>query len=414
MIYRSCPEYDPSNALVQPLMIYVDCRVETLIASAHQGTFGQLGQFGFLLTGCLTLVVGFYGFRLLMGAAQLSLSAIVPKLLIMGGLVAVVSSWPLFNTLFFGPFYASGEGLALAFLDGFGLQMSAGIYEQFDVWIGSAARLSNDAQTLSQSAGLQATSVGGLQAQAQTLAQASQAQNAQALQKPPVAAGTKLFLADAVPRGLLWAATIIAAFFSAGLMVTSKIVTACLLAIGPLVLVGVLFQATRGIFIGWLRFMLRIGVLQLFTVLFTAGLMQVQLPLLQKLELLTLSGPQSKQVLIAMLLVSLIFAALVGLAAVASKSLADGVRWPEAFANPGQSTTDQAAMRSETPPSTSQQRIGSIIAALEVGQTGSGASSAASQRSTRPAFDLGTPVTAPQSLRSRSQSIATAFEQGAG
>jgi len=406
MIYRTCPEYDPSNALVQPLMTHVDCRVETIIASAHQGIFGQFGQFGFLLTGCLTIVVAFYGFRLLIGAAQLSLTDIVPKLLLMGGLVAVVSSWSLFNLLFFSPFYASGEGLAFVVLDGFGLERADSVYGQLDAWIASAVRLSNDIQPLSATGGLAPPPI---PTPVQPLGQTPPTPNTPA---PLTAGSAKLFLSGALPKGLLWTSTIIAAFCSAGLMVTSKIIVGCLLAMGPLILVGVLFEATRGIFIGWLRFMARIGFLQLLTVLFTAGLMQIQLPLLQKLELLTLNGDQSQQILIAMLLISLIFAALVTFAAFASKALADGIRWPEPLARPIQAVVDHSTAASDKQPSTAQQRIGSIVAAVETGQTSAAAPSTTVTRTIKPAFEAPPQMREQPGMRKRSDSIASAFDHG--
>ncbi|MEM1021680.1 MAG: type IV secretion system protein, partial [Pseudomonadota bacterium] len=351
---RICPEYDPSNALIQPLMTHVDCQVESIIKSGHDGIFGQFGQFGFLLTGCLTILVAIYGLRLLMGGAQLSLKDIMPKLMLIGGLVAVVTNWSLFQLLFFGPLYTSGEGIGLAVLDMLGFSQADSIYEQLDVWIATAARLTSD------SAGTVAQATQNLQ---QTPLDPATPQPSG--DKPPVVVGANLFIGDALPKILLWGATLLAAFCSAGLMVTSKITVGLLLAIGPLLFVGILFEATRGIFMGWLQFTLRIGLLQLLTVLFTAGMMQVQLPLIQRLEFLSMSGPQSKQVLVAMLLVSLIFAAIIVLAATSTKAIAAGIKWPSAQMDAAPMSTPQGNGPIAAVQSASQQRISGMIAALE-------------------------------------------------
>ncbi|MEM7569607.1 MAG: type IV secretion system protein [Pseudomonadota bacterium] len=399
MILRQCPDYDPSNALVQPLLSHVDCKVETIIQSAHSSLFGQFGQFGFLLTGCLTLLVAIYGFRLLHGGTQLSLKAIVPKLFLIGGLVAIVTDWRLFNLLFFGPFYASGEGLGLAFLDAFDFSQGDSIYAQLDVWIAIASRLTSDATpALEAAAGLQ---------QPPLPADATPG-------KPPVVVGSNLFIGGALPKILLWGATIVAAFCSAGLMITSKITLGILLAIGPLLFLGVLFESTRGLFVGWLQFMLRIGLLQLLAVLFTAAMMQAQLPLLQQLEFLTMSAPQSKQVLIAMLLISLVFAALIVMGGMATKMIASGIRWPRDEASTAPAAPEQNTGQTQTILAASQQRITGMLSAIEGSANTSARSVTTVNRTVRPDFQAPPVMRAQQGQRRRSDSIATAFEKAAG
>lgn len=397
---RPCPDYDPSNALVQPLIGHVDCRVETIIQSAHSGLFGQFGQFGFLLTGCLTLLVALYGFRLLHGGTQLSLKAIVPKLILIGGLVAIVTDWRLFQLLFFGPFYGSGEGLAFALLDAFGLGAGDNVYGQLDVWIGIASRLTSDAApALEAGTGLQ------------PLPLPTDAQQPSTTGKPPVVVGSSLFIGDALPKILLWGATIIAAFCSAGLMVTSKITVGVLLAIGPLLFVGVLFESTKGIFVGWLQFMLRIGLLQLLAVLLTAAMMQAQLPLLQQLEFLTLSAPQSKQVLIAMLLISMIFAALIVMGGMATKMIASGIRWPRGDEGLAPNLPDRTTPQTQTLVANSQQRIAGMLSAIEGAAPAAAVTVTPVNRTVKADFQMPQTRLAAQNQRRRSDSIASAFDK---
>ncbi len=240
----ACPSPQPDDGMIHGLLTSVDCNVRAM-SEAGYGALAQANSpMAALLTGMLTLYIGFIGYRLMIGRTPLRVGDLTMGALKIGAVLALATSWPTYQQLVFDTLFRGPEQLASGMLDAVQPSGSllrgdvfAGLQAAYDELQASAAYFTQHA--LGTSSPLQGGNAG-----------AALALNASAM----------LMLLT-----------------SLGAVLAAKIVLGLLLGLGPLFVAMLLFDATRGVFEGWLRAALAFALAPLMAIL---GLV-VQLTLIE-------------------------------------------------------------------------------------------------------------------------------------
>lgn len=230
----ACPLPQPDDGMIQGLLGSVDCNVRAM-SEAGYGALAQANSpMAALLTGLLTLYIGVIGYRLMIGRTPLRVGDLTISAIKIGAVLALATSWPTYQQLVFDTLFRGPEQLAGGMLDAVQPTGSllrgdvfSGLQAAYDELQASAAYFTQHA--LGTSSPLQGGNAG-----------AALALNASAM----------LMLLT-----------------SLGAVLAAKIVLGLLLGLGPLFVAMLLFDATRGVFEGWLRAALAFALAPLMAIL---------------------------------------------------------------------------------------------------------------------------------------------------
>ncbi|QXQ05679.1 type IV secretion system protein [Sphingosinicellaceae bacterium] len=233
----ACPglaNSDSAAGIAQALRA-IDCRTGEATAYAFGRLFGADGRLMPVLTGCLTLFVAFFAISLLTGRSRLGISALTPRMLTLGLVLTFATSWVAYQQVVWT--LASGAPDQIAgLLAGSHGSATVAFADRLDQLFAGVA----DAATQAGKPG--ATTDTGITPAAATVGGFSSAT-------------------------ALWVCAILLMLGTAGVLLTSKIALAALLAIGPLFIVLALFRSSRGLFVGWLKAVVMFALVPLFAVL---------------------------------------------------------------------------------------------------------------------------------------------------
>lgn len=217
-------------------LMAVDCASTQMTASAFGSLFAPGGALELALTILLTLYVGFFGVSLMLGRSNLSLRALVPRMVTIGVILAFATSWIAFRSVVWNLFIAAPDYLA------------------------TLLTRSDGSATLAFA--------GKLDVVFQAVQQAS--------------AGQENFEAFS-PPGLMWLGAILLLLGTVGILVTARIALALLVALGPIFVVLALFNGTRGLFVGWLKGLVMLALTPLFAVLGGSLMIELAVPIIASL-----------------------------------------------------------------------------------------------------------------------------------
>jgi type IV secretion system protein VirB6 len=218
-----------SLGLVKGLLASTDCHVRALSQIGYGAISAPDSQFPLILTMLLTISVAVFGLRLTLGLSPLRIGDMALTAVKFGIVLALATSWPLYqrlvlDVLFHGPDQIGASLLVRLHYTGFG----AG-HDPFD--------------------GLQ-HAYDQMQAAAALFRQAAQGH-----------ASVSLDVASAAQS--LAISSWVVLFANLGSVLVAKIILGVLTALGPLFAGLLLFEATRGMFEGWVRAMLVFSVMPL-------------------------------------------------------------------------------------------------------------------------------------------------------
>lgn len=315
---NACAAVTAEMQLVEGLLTSVDCNVSAIVTSGYGAMMGPGSQMLIGLTALLTIYVAVLGLRLMLGFGSLRVGDLTITLVKIGAVLALATNWPLyqqlvFNTFFHGPEQIAGQllgapdsGRAIQTLRG-ALQLS------FDELQASASFFAN-------------RSPGGVS---------------------PWIGGAGFGAAS------LNLSSVLMLVSTLGQMLAIRVVLAALLMAGPAFIGMFLFEATRGVFIGWLRAVIGLAIAPMFAMLALVLQLSLLEPHLADLTALRASGELNLNPApaIAVLVVTLTtgLVALAGLFAAVTIGL--GLRLPfgRKAATAGAATTSAQAGRDAAP-----------------------------------------------------------------
>lgn len=237
-----CAPFNPTGPYVSGLLSYIDCQS---VALAQQGyrALGASTAFAPALEGLLVIAVAVAGYRMLMGGPFLIRDAI-SLILRIGFVMALALQWSAYQPLvynvasnapqeLFGTIFASGG------TRGDGNAGVIGRVQAVDTGFATVLRADEAAATAGSSTGIPTGNSGAVQPSLNVQTPFGQT--------PELAPETRETLVSA--QSLL-VTSVVSAF------ATLKIVIALMLALGPVFIAAALFDASRGLFAGWLRVLL--------------------------------------------------------------------------------------------------------------------------------------------------------------
>ncbi|MEO0872918.1 MAG: type IV secretion system protein, partial [Pseudomonadota bacterium] len=313
---------------VSAALTAVDCIASQVSEQAFGRLFGAGGEMAPVLIILLTFYVAFLGISLMLGRSNLSVRALVPRIMTVGLVVTFATSFAAFSAIFYNIFVETPDWLA-------------GVLTNSD---GSAT----------------ATFAQKLDVVFIAVQEASTGQTDINVFSPP---------------GMMWLGALLLLLGTVGLLVTARIGLALLLAVGPIFVVMALFNQTRGLFVGWLKGMVMLSLAPLFAVVGGSIMLEMAVPILA--TLVESSGPAqqiNQQAAMAFFVVGFVHCMLMLMALIVSSLMVS--RWQVFGFVEGTKDTQSSAQPPVAPPMMSP-----APANARAAQVAPPATSAAGQRS---------------------------------
>ena len=232
----------PTTGLVASLLANTDCQASSLVERGYDALSSPGAATAAMLTSLMVIAVALYGYRLLLGRG-LALAEVVRLAIRLGVVMLLAASWSSFQTVAY-------DAVARA---------PSRIASELVVAIDAPAPLD------------------GVQAALDRIEQGSVGWRTRAgIASPLVGGAPTAAMALNISSFLLTLSTL-------GLLVVSRIILALLLAITPVVAGFLLFDATRGLFEGWLRAMATAAIIPLFVLILSAIELSILAPLLDQM-----------------------------------------------------------------------------------------------------------------------------------
>lgn len=230
-----------------PALRAVDCLANETAAAAFGRLFGSGGALLPALTILLTLFIAFFAFGLLTGRSRLSISALTPRMMTLGVVLTLATSWIAWQGLVWNLAVGAPDQIAGILLgaEGSATQLFADRIDMVFAAVAEAAELNG----------------GGGAAQAAGAAQGSFS-----------------------PASLMWLGALLLLLGTVGILVTARIALAVLMAVGPIFVVFALFSGTRGLTAGWLRGLVLTAVTPLFVVAGGSMILELLVPVVVRLR----------------------------------------------------------------------------------------------------------------------------------
>lgn len=260
---------------VSAALTAVDCIASGMSEQAFNRLFGTEGQLAFALTLLLGLYVGFFGISLMLGRANLSVRALLPKMMTLGLVLTFATSFVAFSTIFYNIFIGGPDQIA-GVLTGTEGSATATFAQKIDVVFQAIQKASGDTKDISAFS----------------------------------------------PPGMMWLGAMLLLLGTVGLLVTARIGLALLLAVGPIFVVMALFEGTRGLFTGWLKGLVLLALAPLFAVLGGSIMLEMAVPVLA--ALVKVPGQIDQQAAMAFFLIGAVHVALMFLSLKVASTMVAG------------------------------------------------------------------------------------------
>lgn len=367
-----------ASAGAGPALRAVDCLASETAAAAFGRLFGTGGALLPALTILLTLFIAFFAIGLLTGRSRLSISALTPRMMTLGVVLTLATSWIAWQGLIWNLAVGAPDQIAGILLGakGSATQLFADRIDMVFAAIAEAGRMN--------------AGEGGAQA----------AQAAQGSFTPP---------------NLMWLGALLLLLGTVGILVTARIALAVLMAVGPVFVVMALFSGTRGLTAGWLRGLALTALTPLFVVAGGSMILELLVPVVVNLRGAEGIDPRAAM---ALFLIAAVHIALMAMVMKVSGTIVSAWQVFGLVSASGDNARDRgsAAPTSAAPlasaapaaPAASHSRAASVVAAAPADSPSAGGSTAspATARSGRtvinhvqPGTTAGLPPLAPRRAR---------------
>ncbi|WP_027444130.1 type IV secretion system protein [Erythrobacter cryptus] len=301
---------------VSAALTAVDCIASGVSEQAFNRLFGTEGQLAFALTLLLGLYVGFFGISLMLGRANLSVRALLPKMMTLGLVLTFATSFVAFSTVFYNLFIGGPDQIAGILTGTRGQSATAVFAQKLDVVFLAIQQASGDTKDINAFS----------------------------------------------PPGMMWLGAMLLLLGTVGLLVTARIGLALLLAVGPIFVVLALFEGTRGLFAGWLKGLVMLALAPLFAVLGGTIMLEMAVPILA--ALVAVPGKIDQQAAMAFFLVGAVHVALMLMALKVSSVMVAG--WQVFGLAPGKERAASAEPPRAAPASLAAAGAGARVSAAPV------------------------------------------------
>jgi type IV secretion system protein VirB6 len=254
----------------------VDCIASGVSEQAFNRLFGTEGQLAFALTILLGLYVGFFGISLMLGRSNLSVRALIPRMMTLGLVLTFATSFVAFSAVFYNIFIGGPDQIAGILTGVRGESATAVFAQKLDVVFLAVQQASGDTKDI----------------------------------------------AAFSPPGMMWIGAMLLLLGTVGLLVTARIALALLLAVGPIFVVLALFEGTRGLFTGWLKGLVMMALAPLFAVLGGSIMLEMSVPVLA--ALVRVPGQIDQQAAMAFFLIGAVHVALMLIALKVAGTMVSG------------------------------------------------------------------------------------------
>jgi type IV secretion system protein VirB6 len=261
---------------VSAALTAVDCIAAGVSEQAFNRLFGTEGQLTFALTLMLVLYVSFFAISLMLGRSNLSVRALLPKVITLGLVMGFATSFVAFSTVFYNIFIGGPDQIAGILTGTQGESATAVFAQKIDVVFLAIQKASGDTKDISAFS----------------------------------------------PPGMMWLGAMLLLLGTVGLLVTARIALALLLAVGPIFVVMALFEGTRGLFTGWIKGLTMMALAPLFAVLGGSIMLELAVPVLA--ALVAVPGQIDQQAAMAFFLVGAVHMALMLMALKVAGTMVSG------------------------------------------------------------------------------------------
>jgi len=224
----------------------VDCTASEVSAAAFGRLFAPGGTMAPVLTMLLGLFIAFFAIALLLGRSNLSIRSLVPRILTLGLVVTFATSWVAYQAVVWNLAIGAPDYLA-SMLTGTSGSATTTFADKIDIVLLAVQQATETANGGTENGG---------------------------------AAEITAFS----PQGILWLGAMLFLLGTVGVLVTARIGLALLVALGPIFVVMALFTSTRGLFTGWLKGVVMLGLTPLFAVLGGGVMLELAVPILSSLN----------------------------------------------------------------------------------------------------------------------------------
>jgi type IV secretion system protein VirB6 len=343
MIAACAPIAGPPS-LARDLLASTDCFIASKVEAGYGQLLGPGGGLSTALTIGLTLYVAVYGYRLALGRATLSLFDLVPRFVMIGLMLALVTNWPAYQRVVFNMVFDGPQAIAGLVMPRTGTGSAGNVIVSMQTLFDAITDYAGDAWAQKPPPPKVAAAppaappvpppaaAAGAGADAAAAAAAASAQPQMGALNP-FSMGPAQFVAI-----VLWLSALIMMASSVGLLLVVRIILAILLLFGPVFIAMAVFAPTRGLFEGWLRATVKFALVPLIVLPLCGVLVAILPPFVRELPPLPIAAFMDTPAL-AILMIVLVFAVVLAQALSLSGMISGAIRLPrraapDASANP--------------------------------------------------------------------------------
>ena len=290
----SCVTLNPAAGSAETMVNAVDCYIGATVQAGYANLLGQGSVFSVALTIALTIYVAIIGYRLIFGRSSLSVGEMMPRMIMIGAVLALTSNWATYQVLVYDVLTEGPQEIVRAINPNDG--DLRGITERIDVLSGRMVDLA-DAWTEFDARPEQMLPTNTTATEPATL--------------PVTANNITAFVApkDSLGPNMLLFSALFLVLASAGVLVVAKIILGLLLLLGPIFAVLGLFASTRGLALGWGRAAIIMALVPVMTMITSAGAVAALEPILTQMYVSAGQGDFSLRAALIILVIVFIMVA---------------------------------------------------------------------------------------------------------